>query len=70
MTKYSLIFTLIVWLGLNQVKAQEQTKDLPIADYYRLVIDNHPFVRTAQLLNEQGEMVVQEAKGAFDPKLM
>ena len=57
-------------LGSMDIQAQQDPVEFAISDYYRLVLNNHPFVRTAELMSEQGEMVVQEANGAFDPKLM
>ncbi|GAB3890699.1 TolC family protein [Larkinella knui] len=39
------------------------------ADFYRIVLQHHPIVRQAALLNEEAQQEVRQAQGAFDPKL-
>lgn len=39
------------------------------ADFYRVVLEHHPIVRQAALLNSEAQQEVMQARGAFDPKL-
>ncbi|QHW01593.1 hypothetical protein GJR95_37645 [Spirosoma endbachense] len=40
-----------------------------VADFYRAILDYHPLVKQASLLNSEAQQEVLQARGAFDPKL-
>ncbi|WP_333483039.1 hypothetical protein [Spirosoma telluris] len=40
-----------------------------VADFYRAILDYHPIVKQASLLNREAQQEILQARGAFDPKL-
>jgi len=47
-----------------------QSSVLGLADFYEIVLQHHPIAKQANLLNQRGELVVSQARGAFDPKIV
>lgn len=62
------VSTLLIQLT-HSVHAQESNQVLSLDDFYQMVVNNHPVARQARLLNQRGELAIQQAKGQFDPKL-
>lgn len=53
--------------GLAQV---DSTRQLSLQEFYVMVRTHHPMAKQAQLILQRGEVVVSQARGAFDPKLV
>ncbi|WP_420582336.1 TolC family protein [Reichenbachiella sp.] len=69
MNRLLIIWVLCLWQ--MQVSAQVDTlSHLSLTDFYRLVHNHHPIAKQAQLILDRGELVVSQAQGAFDPKLV
>lgn len=69
--RYQLILLLCILFGLS-AKAQSQADSsltLSDSELYALVLRNHPMVKQAGLLEEQGKQEVRGARGNFDPKI-
>lgn len=64
---YLLFFSLLVQFGLAQT--QDSVSVLSIDDFYGLVLQNHPVVRQAALLEASAQQEIRLARGSFDPKL-
>lgn len=47
--------------------AQDSIKMLDVRTYMTLVLTNHPMVRQSQIMIEEGDAKVRQARGAFDP---
>ncbi|MEQ9285352.1 MAG: TolC family protein [Cyclobacteriaceae bacterium] len=63
-------FKLLFFVSFWNVNAQDSTSTvLPLEQYYCMVYQNHPIVKQATLLVQRGRLSIQEARGAFDPKL-
>lgn len=46
-----------------------QDTSLPLASFYRLLLELHPVVKQAQLMPQAANASLQQARGAFDPVL-
>lgn len=77
---YSLLRLLLVWCGAvsfaGAQKSMEGVFSLPdsmvsfsIDEFYKVIIENHPIVRQAKLLNEEALQGIRLARGNFDPKI-
>lgn len=69
--KQYLIITLIMtfaW-GSQAQSVPDTTRVFPFDVFYQLVLQNHPVVKQAWLLNEQAQQQIRLARGGFDPKL-
>lgn len=66
-------YILTIALALLTLTAKSQEKDstliLTFDMFYAYVIENHPIVRQAQLLNDNAVQQLRLARGSFDPKL-
>lgn len=51
------------------LRGQDSTIYLSVDAFYRQVIDHHPLVRQALLLDEQARQEIRLARGNFDPKI-
>ncbi len=49
--------------------SQETTNVLRLEEYLSIVRESHPIMTRASLLQEQGQALLMESRGAFDPKL-
>ena len=59
-------------LSLTPLAGQAATDTLPVFtadEFYQAVLQYHPIVRQAGLLNQEAQEQVRQARGAFDPKL-
>lgn len=57
-------------LFLNRIAhAQDSLSVLSIDDFYGLVLQNHPVVRQAALLEANAQQEIRLARGSFDPKI-
>lgn len=62
--------TLILFGLLSiQIQAQDTTTVLTYKEYITLVMSNHPYAYQADIVAKQGDAVLKESRGAFDPKL-
>ncbi len=64
---YLLLFSLLIQSGFAQ--SQDSVNVLSIDDFYGLVLQNHPVVRQAALLEANAQQEIRLARGSFDPKL-
>ncbi|MEQ8711473.1 MAG: TolC family protein [Cyclobacteriaceae bacterium] len=64
---YLLLFSLLIQSGFAQ--SQDSVNVLSIDDFYGLVLQNHPVVRQAALLEGNAQQEIRLARGSFDPKL-
>lgn len=62
-----LILTLVVCFCIPAVVIFAQ-KTLSYETYYKLVLDNHPIVKQAKLLDDLSKLEIRTARGMFDPK--
>lgn len=65
----TLIFLLACVISTAAI-SQPEGNILGLDEFYLLVKDHHPLAKQAKLIVERGQVVVQEARGAFDPKLV
>ncbi len=66
---HSFLFSQEAMLMDTTEVAQDTTIVLTFDDYYRLVIENHPVVKQANLLPQSAAQELRLARGSFDPKL-
>ncbi|WP_017733340.1 TolC family protein [Nafulsella turpanensis] len=68
------IIILCGWLGFaHTLSAQEDPGEktiFPLEALYERVLEYHPQLQQAGLLTEEAKMLIREARGAFDPKLV
>lgn len=57
------------WLGTVQNVYSQDSTSLSFEEYISIVKDNHPMSYISQLKGNEGELLIMEAKGGFDPKL-
>lgn len=69
MLRYVLFFYCLTGLALGTVRAQDSLTVLSIDDFYGLVLQNHPVVRQAALLEANAQQEIRLARGSFDPKI-
>ncbi len=63
-------FFLLTGLFASHVNAQNQSNQiLDLQSYYKLVARYHPMVIQNELLQKRGDLLISQARGAFDPKL-
>lgn len=60
---------LLIFLFLP-IWAWAQPSIMDLEDFYDIVQQYHPIAKQAKLLNDRGELVVNQARGSFDPKLV
>ncbi len=69
----SRFFTIVLLLvGFTNIKGMSQStesKTLRLDDYYQLVGMHHPAITQNELLQRRGDLLISQARGAFDPKL-
>lgn len=65
--KRFLLFIVLFASYFSVVSAQN--KILTFDSFYQQVLDNHPIVRQAILLDDMAKMEIRTARGGFDPKL-
>ncbi len=63
------IALLFLLTGAQAQTPADSTLIFPFDVFYQLVLQNHPIVRQAGLLNEQARQELRLARGAYDPKL-
>ncbi|MEP5613577.1 MAG: TolC family protein [Cyclobacteriaceae bacterium] len=63
------LITLLIFVPLLMSAQTDSTRFL-LVDYYRLVRQNHPIAKQAELIRSRGTLAVSQARGAFDPKLI
>jgi outer membrane protein TolC len=56
-------------LQLEEIRPADTAKVFSLQDLAELVFANHPIVKQAALLSEEGRSQVLQARGGFDPKL-
>ncbi len=62
------LYVFVYFIASGYASAQDSTS-LPLEKYYSMVYQSHPIVRQANLLSQRGRLSIQQARGAFDPKL-
>lgn len=61
---------LVVYLPLSaQLPNSENSQVLTVAQYFDLVLSNHPIAKQVRLDNKIAEAAILKARGAFDPKV-
>ena len=61
---------LVVCLPLSaQLPSSENSQVLTVAQYFDLVLSNHPIAKQVRLDNKIAEAAILKARGAFDPKV-
>lgn len=69
MNKLLIICGLCLW-QLQAYAQQDSLRKLSLEEFYGMVQNHHPIAKQAKLILERGEVVVSQARGAFDPKLV
>ncbi|MEO9965457.1 MAG: TolC family protein [Reichenbachiella sp.] len=64
-----IVFCLVILFG-SPGFGQSGEEVLKLEEFYSLVKQHHPMARQAELIVQRGEVAVQQARGAFDPKLV
>ncbi len=64
----SLVLVLVTGVA-SPALAQEGTKVFSLQDLYGIIINTHPVVKQAHLLNDVARQEVRVARGAFDPTI-
>ena len=62
--------TILLIFLLLPIWVWSQPTIMDLEDFYDIVQQHHPIAKQAKLLNERGELVVSQARGSFDPKLV
>ncbi len=63
------IIVSIFLFGSSVLFGQDSTVYFPYGKFIKIVKENHPVAYQAELTARQGDLFVQQARGAFDPKL-
>ncbi len=71
--KQNLLFFLAFVLSVGNLAAQSipasSDSEMPLSDFYRLILERHPVVKQARLMPQAAQANLQQARGAFDPVL-
>ena len=68
--KHKLLIVLITsFCSVTSFAQVSDTTIFTFADFYEIVINNHPLAKQAKLLSQQGAQEVRLARGNFDPKI-
>ncbi|MEP2024646.1 MAG: TolC family protein [Reichenbachiella sp.] len=65
-----LIIGLLCFWQVETFAQEDSLQQLSLNQFYSLVRHYHPIAKQAQLILQRGEVVVSQARGAFDPKLV
>lgn len=65
-----LIVGMLCLFETNAFGQIDTLRQLSLIEFYGMVHHHHPIAKQAQLILQRGEMVVSQARGAFDPKLV
>ncbi len=68
--RFFLMIIGLFWLRLSHTQAQDSLTYFTLEDFYGLILQNHPVVKQAKLLEQNAQQEIRLARGAFDPKLM
>lgn len=63
------VFGGLAFLYGTETTAQQAPQRLSYAEFYELVVEYHPVVKQANLLPQDAQAELLQAKGGFDPKL-
>ena len=63
------IFLLNFFLLSNASAQSDSTQYFTVDEYFKIILNNHPIARQADLLSDVAKQEIRYAKGSFDPKL-
>ena len=62
-------YLFITFLGNTQIIYSQDSTNLSFDEFITIVKENHPISYISELKGSEGEYLIKEAKGGFDPKL-
>ncbi|MFN8355402.1 MAG: TolC family protein [Spirosomataceae bacterium] len=69
LVRFGVMVIALVISRLGEVSAQDSSQVFSYQQFYQLVLQQHPVVKQAQLLPQDAQAELLQARGGFDPKL-